>query len=149
MVFRVDGDAMPGRVGQGARELVGIEVEYADRIAAGDIYSAVVAVRGDVINSPGGWNLRGGKNPVVPGRFVIGRSDVAEAYKSRQADGSRKNRPAVSGKFFHQIAPGCPWTVGYGSIGILVLTGSSKIRFIRYSATTARSGACPSAKAIV
>jgi len=37
MVFRVDRDAMPGRLGQGARELVGIEVEDIDRIAAGDI----------------------------------------------------------------------------------------------------------------
>ena len=78
MVFRVDRDAMPGRLGQGARELVGIEVEYTDRIAAGDINPAVDAVRRDVVNPPGGGNLRGGKNLVGLGRDVVGRSDLGE-----------------------------------------------------------------------
>src|SRR5438552_18532003 len=78
MVFRVDRDAMPGRLGQGARELVGIEVEDTDRIAAGDIDPAVDAVRRDVVNPPGGGNLRGGKNLVGLGRDVVGRSDWGE-----------------------------------------------------------------------
>src|SRR5207302_1544975 len=78
MVFRVNRDAMPGRLGQGARELVGIEVEDTDRIAAGDINPAVEAVRRDVINPPGGGDLRGGKNLVGLGRDVVARSDLGK-----------------------------------------------------------------------
>ena len=78
MVFRVDRDAMPGRLGQGARELVGIEIEYTDRIAAGDINPAVDAVRRDVVNPPGGGNLRGGKNLVGFDCGVVSRCDFGE-----------------------------------------------------------------------
>src|SRR5262249_45259900 len=94
-------------------ELVGIEVEYADRVAAGDVYPAVVAVRRDVINSPGGRDLRGGKNLVGPGRAVVGRGDVAETQKCREADGSREQCAGASGRFLHRVAPGCQFTVGY------------------------------------
>ncbi len=41
MVLRVDRDAMPGRFGQGARELVSVEIKDTDRVAAGDINPAV------------------------------------------------------------------------------------------------------------
>jgi hypothetical protein len=51
MVFRVDRDATSGRLGQGARELVGVEVEDTHRIPAGDINPAVDAVRRDVVKS--------------------------------------------------------------------------------------------------
>src|ERR1700733_2376701 len=78
-VFRVDRDAMPGRIGQSARELVGIEVENTDRIAAGDINPAIDAVRSNVVDPPGGGNLRGGKYLVGLGRDVVGRHEGGEA----------------------------------------------------------------------
>ena len=107
MVFRVDRDAMPGRLGQSARELVGIEVEDTDRIAAGDINPAVDAVRRNVVNPPGGGNLRGGKNLVGLGRGVVGRQRLA---RDRRTPTGRV-RPlssvlGISGKLFHVISPG-------------------------------------------
>src|SRR5580700_4403076 len=115
LIFRVDRDAMPGRLGQGARELVGIEVEYADRIAARDINTAVGAVRRDVVNPSGGGNLRGSKNLVGSGRSVVGRRDECESKKRRQADGCRNSCTGVRKKLYHYVPPACQWTLGYGS----------------------------------
>ena len=78
MVFRVDRDAMPGGIGQGAGELVGIEVEHTDRIAASDIDPAVDAVGRDVVDPTGGGNLRGGENFIGLRREVGGGSDWRE-----------------------------------------------------------------------
>lgn len=78
VVFWVDRDAVPGRIVQRAHELVGIEIKYTNRIAAGDISPAVDAVRRDVVDPAGGGNLRGGENLVRLGRDVSGRSDLGE-----------------------------------------------------------------------
>jgi hypothetical protein len=75
---------------QGARELVGVEVEDAHSIPTGDINPAVDAVRRNIVNPPGGGNLRGGKNLVGLGREVVGRSDLGKTQKRRQAKGGRK-----------------------------------------------------------
>ena len=69
---------MAGRLGQRAGKLVGVEIEDADRIAAGDIKPAVGAVRRDVVNPPGGRNLSGSKDFVGLGRTVLGRRAFGE-----------------------------------------------------------------------
>jgi hypothetical protein len=112
VVFRVDRDAMPRRVGQGARKLVGIEIEYTDRIAAGDVDPAVNAVRRDVVNPPGGGNLCGGKYLVGLGRAVVGRCDLGENQKRRDAEGGGKHCARLLKKLFHTILPGCQGTFG-------------------------------------
>ena len=106
MVFRIQRHAMPRGIGQGARELVGIEVEYTDRIAAGDINPAVDAVRRDVVNPSGGRNLSGGKNLVGLGLGVVGRGESDDTQDRQQAEGDRKQSARVLGRCFQEGSPG-------------------------------------------
>jgi len=79
--FPVERDAMPGGIGQGGGELVGIEVEHTDRIAASDIDPAVDAVGRDVVDPTGGGNLRGGNN-FIGRRREVGAATIGERLKN-------------------------------------------------------------------